>query len=39
MQLLIQNNADVTATDYGKRNIIHCIVLNQDLEELKVKSD
>jgi len=36
MKLLIQSGADVTATDYRSRNIIHCIVLNQDFDELKV---
>jgi len=38
MQLLIQNDADVTATNYYKRNIVHCIVLNQDLDEVKVNN-
>ena len=36
MQLLIQNGADVTTTDDYKRNIVHCIVINQDLDEVKV---
>ena len=37
MQLLIDSNADVMVTDDDNRNIIHCIVINQDLDQVKVR--